>query len=161
MDYFDKIYQENYLTVKNVAYKIIADNDATSDIIQEVFLSFFNNLKSKTKIKYPRTWLYRVTLNKCYDYIKNRNNTTNIKLENVELLSYIPNTDDTKAKFLHLALSRLKPREKLLVILYSEGLSYKELAEVTEIKLTSIGQTLSRTLKKLRNELKTKEYELF
>ena len=126
-----------------------------------MFLSYFKNLKSKTEIKHPRTWLYRVTLNKCFDYIKSRNKITSINIENIELLSYLPQTEDLKSKYLHLALSKLKPKEKLLVILYSEGLSYKELAEVTDIKLTSIGQTLSRTLKKLKNELKTKEYELF
>jgi RNA polymerase sigma-70 factor (ECF subfamily) len=161
LDYFNKIYQENYLIVKNVAYKITADNDASQDIVQEVFLSYFNNLKSKKKIKHPRTWLYRVTLNKCYDYIKSQNKITKIDIENVELLSYIPVADDNKSKYLHIALSKLKPKEKLLIILYSEGLSYKEMSEVTEIKFTSIGQTLSRILKKLKSELKTKEYELF
>jgi len=161
LDYFNKIYQENYLIVKNVAYKITADDDASQDIVQEVFLSYFNNSKSKKKIKYPRTWLYRVTLNKCYDYIKSQNKITKIDLENVELLSYIPKADDNKSKYLHIALSRLKPKEKLLIILYSEGLSYKEMSEITEIKFTSIGQTLSRILKKLKSELKTKEYELF
>jgi len=161
LDYFNKIYKENYLIVKNVAYKITADSDATLDIVQEVFLSYFNSLKSKTKINHPRTWLYRVTLNKCYDYIKSKHKITNVNLENIELLSYTPANNDDKSRYLHLALSMLKPKEKLLIILYSEGLSYKELSEVTEIKFTSIGQTLSRTLKKLKNELKTKEYELF
>ena len=161
MDKFNKIYQENYSTVKNVAYKIIADYDATLDIVQEVFLSYFNNLKLNKDIKYPRTWLYRVTLNKCYDFIKVRNKISNTSIDKVGLLAYAPPTEDNRNQYLHLALSKLKPKEKLLVILYSEGLSYKDLAEVTGIKLSSIGQTLSRTLKKLKDELKIKEDELF
>jgi len=59
------------------------------------------------------------------------------------------------------ALSKLKSKNKLLVLLYSEGLSYKEMSELTDIKLSSIGKTLSRTLSTLKNELKDKEDELF
>ena len=59
------------------------------------------------------------------------------------------------------ALSKLNPKNKLLAILYSEGLSYKEMSELTDIKFSSIGKTLSRTLSTLKNELKDKEDELF
>ena len=62
---------------------------------------------------------------------------------------------------LNKALDRLKPDERFLVVLYSEGLSYKEMAEVTEIKFSSIGKTLSRILKKIEIELKSQCDELY
>ncbi len=48
----------------------------------------------------------------------------------------------------------------MLAVLYSEGLSYKELAQATGINLSSVGKMLSRTLKKLGEELKDQGYEL-
>jgi len=58
-------------------------------------------------------------------------------------------------------LKRLTKDESVLAILYSEGCSYKEIAEITGIRLTSVGKTLSRTLMKLGNELKKMKYELY
>jgi len=60
-----------------------------------------------------------------------------------------------------IAFSKLKPEEKLLATVYSEGLSYKEISEVTGIKFSSVGKTLSRTLKKMEIELKKQKYELY
>ncbi len=58
------------------------------------------------------------------------------------------------------ALDKLKHNEKILAILYSEGFSYKEMAEISGIKMSSIGTTLSRTLKKLKKELTSLGHEL-
>ena len=59
-----------------------------------------------------------------------------------------------------LAMVHLKPQEKVLVVSYSEGLSYKEIANLTGIKFNSIGKTLSRALKKLEKEMKKEKYGL-
>jgi DNA-directed RNA polymerase specialized sigma24 family protein len=60
-----------------------------------------------------------------------------------------------------LAISKLKPQEKILAAFYSEGLSYKELAEVTGIRYSSMGKVISRTLKKIEKELRNQHYELY
>jgi DNA-directed RNA polymerase specialized sigma24 family protein len=44
-----------------------------------------------------------------------------------------------------------------LLTLYSEDFSYKEIAEITGIKFSSVGKTLARALKKLQNEIETKK----
>jgi len=46
-------------------------------------------------------------------------------------------------------------------VLYSEGLSYREISDATGIKSSSIGKTLSRTLEKLEKELINQKYELY
>ena len=49
----------------------------------------------------------------------------------------------------------------MLVVLYSEGLSYKEIAKASGVRFSSIGKMLSRILKKLETELKSHRYDLF
>jgi RNA polymerase sigma factor (sigma-70 family) len=58
-------------------------------------------------------------------------------------------------------LEALSIRDRELAVLYSEGLSYKEISEVTGIAFSSVGKTLSRTLKKLEKELKAIGYEMY
>jgi RNA polymerase sigma-70 factor (ECF subfamily) len=50
-------------------------------------------------------------------------------------------------------IAHLSEKEQTLVVLYSEGYSYKEIAEMTGRNLHSVGKTLSRTLYKIKKHL--------
>jgi RNA polymerase sigma-70 factor (ECF subfamily) len=58
-------------------------------------------------------------------------------------------------------LDQLSEKEKNLLLLYHNGFSYLEMAEILEINPASIGQMLVRAIKKLKNELKTHYHEMF
>ena len=161
MKTFEEIYTENYKSMLRVANKMIGDNDEVSDILQEVFISLFDILKNGHVIHNPKSWLYRATYNKCVDNHRGQKRFQSIesiqdyKAENEQL-----EKRETKS-IISLALSKLRPQEKILAILYSEGLSYKEIADATGINYSSIGKMLSRTLKKLESELINQRYELY
>ena len=158
---FEQIYNENYSRLYSLSVKLINDKALSKDVVQETFISYFSSLKKKKTINYPKTWLYRVTLNKCFDILKQQKM---ISFSNISDNYADNNTNETNQRrkiIINNALSKLNSKNKLLVLLYSEGLSYKEMSELTDIKLSSIGKTLSRTLSTLKNELKDKKDELF
>jgi RNA polymerase sigma factor (sigma-70 family) len=153
LDQFNKIYRDNYRLIYNVVHKMVPDCDDASDLVQEIFIELYQSLK-KASIEYPRSWLYKVTVNRCIDFSKKKQ-----KYEKIELCNDLKDEDNSleineNQNVIRLALAKLKKDESVLAILYSEGLSYKEIAEITGIRFSSVGQTLSRTLKKLGNELK-------
>ena len=160
MDQFDKIYKDNYRLIYNVVRKMVSDKDDTSDLVQEVFIKLYQSLEKKIVIEHPVSWLYKVTINKCIDYTKKHQ-----PHEKIELFTHIEDEHlvepDEKQAIIRLAMTRLKEEEKMLAILYSEGLSYKEIAEITGMRFTSVGKTLARTLEKLGNELKNLKYDLY
>lgn len=161
MDQFDNIYQDNYRLIYNVVCKMVSDKEDASDLVQEVFINLYQSIERRIVIEHPRSWLYKVTVNKCIDYTKKRH-----KHEKLELCSQLKDEDNPldsheQQTIVRLALSRLTKEESALALLYSEGLSYKEIAEITGIRFTSVGKTLSRTLTKLANELKKLKYELY
>lgn len=161
METFEKIYTDNYEAMFRVARKMVYDEDLVSDIVQEVFIYFFDKVNRGEKVRYPKSWLYRATYNKCIDYWREKKRFENIEL--VEACKIEDESDDNldvKAA-LNQVLDKLKPQERFLVVLYSEGLSYKEMAEVTEMKFSSVGKTLSRILKKIEIELKCQCDELY
>jgi len=140
---------------------MISDRDDASDLVQEVFVNLYQSIEKEVVIEHPRSWLYKVSIHKCIDFTKKRQ-----KHENIELFSQLKDEDNPldnneKKAVVRLALNRLTNDESMLAILYSEGLSYKEIAEITGIRFTSVGKTLSRTLTKLGNELKKLKYELY
>jgi RNA polymerase sigma factor (sigma-70 family) len=161
LEQFNKIYTDNYHLIFNVVQRMVTDKDDATDIVQEVFINLYQNLKKGAAIDYPRSWLYKVAVNSCIDFSKKRQ-----KHERIESASHVKDEEnlfetDEKKTIIRLALGNLKPDERALAILYSEGLSYKDIAGITGIKSSSVGKTLSRTLKKLGNELKKLQYELY
>ncbi len=160
MNNFETIYKENYLKIYSLAVKLISDKDIAKDITQETFIALYSSYSKNIEIKYPKTWLYKVATNKCFDIIKQRKLFNTINLDDTHI---IDNNDDSnnKSEYIQYALKQLSAQNRLLVILYSEGISYKGMAEHTGIKFSSIGKTLSRALKKLEIELKDKKDELY
>ncbi len=143
-----------------VATRIVGNSEDVSDIIQEIFIDFFNKTTNGNLIHHPKSWLYRATINKCIDNKRNRKRFQDLE-SLAEFKSDVDLTENQEIKAtIFLAISKLKPQEKILVTVYSEGLSYKEISEVTGIKFSSVGKMLSRTLRKLEKELKNQRYEL-
>ena len=161
---FQEIYTENYPRMLGIAYKMVGDDDTASDIVQEVFIYLFDKLNNGNVIIHLNTWLYRATINKSIDCLRNQK-----RFRTIESLkaSKLGTTDEDEIEKIETttaitnAISKLKSKEKALVVLYSEGLSYKDLAFATGIKYSSVGKLLSRALDKLKNELKKENYELF
>ncbi|MFO7977644.1 MAG: sigma-70 family RNA polymerase sigma factor [Bacteroidales bacterium] len=157
---FREIYQRHYLSLTRTAKKMLGNGYDVADIIQEVFIDFLDKSNRGEPVKHPGSWLYRVTLNKCVDHLRKNNRFVDSEpsphlsgdcnqLENIE-----------EKALLARCLASLKPHERELCVLYSEGMGYKEMAEITGIPFSSIGKTLSRTLIKLENKLKQKGYEM-
>ena len=158
---FEEIYSENYKAMHRVAFKIIGDQDGASDIVQEVFIDCFQKLKNGLVLDNAKGWLYRVTYIKCMDHFRKQQRLHEIKLmKDIEIEDKQNDIQEIKT-LIKKALSKLNPQEKALAVLYSEGLSYKEMALATGIKFSSIGKTLARTLAKLEQELKKHRYEMY
>jgi RNA polymerase sigma factor (sigma-70 family) len=157
---FEDIYTENYKAMHRVAKKMVG-NDDVPDIVQEIFIDFFNKTNEGNIIHNPKSWLYKATVNKCVDKLRKQK-----KFQSVDCLAEFRSEEETIENrelktAMDLAISKLKPQEKILAAFYSEGLSYKELAEVTGIKYSSMGKVISRTLKKIEKELRNQHYELY
>ena len=160
METFENLYKEHYQSLHRLAQKMLS-YDAANDIVQDVFVDFFKKTQKEKKVDYPKSFLYRSTLNKCIDEQRKRK-----KFAGNEIPA--GTTDGNKnyekqetRKLINQGLEALSIRDRELAVLYSEGLSYKEIAEITGIAISSVGKTLSRTLKKLEKELKTIGYEMY
>ncbi|MFO8000068.1 MAG: sigma-70 family RNA polymerase sigma factor [Marinilabilia sp.] len=160
MDHIDEVYHENYKTMLCVAHKMLGNGYDANDIAQDVFIDFFEKCQGGTPVKYPKSWLYRVTLNKCADWL--RKNKRHKSIEDVHEKAGPDDQGENRERkaIVGKALSTLKTNERAMAVLYSEGLSYREIAEVTGINPASTGKMLSRILKKVESELKRLGYEM-
>ena len=165
MEQFNDIYQQHYRTVFRLVSKFTLGSHETDDIVQDVFVKLYLQMEAGVVVLYPKTWLYKVATNTCLNTLSRNKETHSIdKISDLE--TTIADSIDTKIEnaeqqnILQHALLKLKENERTIVILYSEGLSYKEIAEISGIRFSSIGKSLSRSLEKLKPLLKNQYDEM-
>ena len=161
MNQFEVTYQENYSRMFNIGLKMTNDGEAVRDIIQDIFEKYYLRTKNGNSISKPQNWLVKATFYSCIDWNKSRkrfkdNEEALNKVSDEKQLATIQNNNA-----LEYALSKLKSEERTIIILYSEGFKYLEIAEITDVKHTSIGQTIARILRKMEKTLKVINYEMY
>lgn len=152
---FEITYRSNYHRLFRIAAKMLCDTDAARDVVHDVFMAYYFVLNDKKVIKDTKNWLIRCTINKGVDFLRKNKKIVsdgNIVKENNAIQSIDNQMDLISISNL---ISKLDAQDQSLVVLYSEGYSYKEIAEITNINFNSVGKTLSRILEKLRRDYET------
>lgn len=130
-----------------VAWTILRNDDACQDAMQEAALKAWEKRDSLREARYFRTWITRILINTCYD--THRRGRHVVSLEEVPEPSAAP-PDLT----LSLALQALPEKLRLpLMLCYSEGMSYEEVAQTLRIPVTTVRGRIRRAKGALRKEL--------
>ena len=144
---FEKTYRNYYSKLFRIAAKMLQDSENAKDVVQDVFTAYYFARTNDKAIRDTKNWLVRSTINKGIDY---KRRTARI----VTMESPLPDTNESpldEASDILNAINHLSEKEQTLVVLYSEGYSYKEIAEMTGRNYHSVGKTLSRILDKIKN----------
>ena len=152
---FEITYRSNYQRLFRIAAKMLRDSDAARDVVHDVFMSYYFNCEKKKVIHDSKNWLIRCTINKGVDFL--RKNKKIISDETAVRQDNTSQNIDNQIDLMSLSnlISKLDGKDQSLVVLYSEGYSYKEIAEITTMNFNSVGKTLSRILEKLRRDYET------
>ena len=146
---FEKTYQSYYPKLFRIATKMLKATEDAKDVVQDVFSAYYFAMNNEKVIRDTKNWLFRSTINKGIDYKRKMART-------ITMESPLPDTNegphDESSDILN-ALNLLSEKEQTLVVLYSEGYSYKEIAEITGRNYHSIGKTLSRILEKIKKHV--------
>ncbi|EEW95516.1 MULTISPECIES: RNA polymerase sigma factor [Fusobacterium] len=142
---FDNIYEEYFDRVYYKVLSVVKNDDDAEDICQETFISVYKNLSKFREESNIYTWIYRIAINKTYDFFKKR------KLEfeiNDEVLSLPEDINfDTKV-ILEEKLKLISEKEKEIVILKDiYGYKLKEIAEIKNMNLSTVKSVYYKALK--------------
>lgn len=146
---FEKTYRSYYPKLFRIATMMLQDSEGAKDVVQDVFTAYYFAMNNEKVIRDTKNWLVRSTINKGIDY--KRKTARTVTMENP-----LPETNERpqdEAPDILNAIAHLNEKEQTLVVLYSEGYSYKEIAEMTGRNLSSIGKTLSRIMDKIKKHV--------
>ncbi len=137
------------------AYRLVHDRQIAEDVVQEAFLRFVRRPLEYGEPRQRVAWFYRVTHNLCVDWLKRESKRSDI----YERIRRQTSEGDTptgvisidKWQYLEGLLGQLNEKQKhVMLLFFQEGLSYKEIAEVTGFSMSNVGMLLHRGLKKMR-----------
>jgi RNA polymerase sigma-70 factor (ECF subfamily) len=161
---FAVLVQRHKEKVRNIIYLTMSSSNSVDDIAQDVFLTVYRNLNNFRFESQFTTWLYRITVNKCKDYMRK------IKIRNIftPLKEAEEKTGDTTAPesndisgIVQKAIGKLPEKLRVPLLLKDiEGMSYQEIAETVQCEIGTVKSRIFRAREGLKNILKPYEEEL-
>jgi len=149
--YKDKVY--------SIALRFSGDRAVAMDIAQDTFLKLFSSIRDFRGDAGFETWVYRLVVNSCLDH---RRRTRRLIPLADEFLLTLRASGDSLAEVLRSevsdrvrsAVDRLSPDLRIAIILrYTEGLAYEEIAEVLGCSPGTVASRLNRAHKALERRL--------
>lgn len=140
--------------------KMVHNEDDANDLTIEAFGKAFSNLVKYTPEFAFSTWLYKIALNNCIDYIrKKRIQTTSIHntIEDekgdsytFDVMSGAPDPEESyvknqRSKIVREVIDKINPKYRILIELrFFDELSYEEIADQTGLPLGTVKAQLFR-----------------
>ncbi len=141
-EYFDRVYYKILSSVKN-------PEDA-EDIAQEVFISVYKNLHKFRADSKIYTWIYRIAINKTYDFFRKKK----IDLElNEEILNIADNEDLNGSMIVEENLKKLNKEEREILLLKDVyGYKLREISDMKNRNISTIKSIYYKALKSLEED---------
>jgi len=150
--------------VRNLVFLTLGDTEFVDDISQDVFISVYHNLKEFRFESKFTTWLYRITVNKCRDYLrKKRVRSIFVPIKDTDT-EYGTGPFSENIDIPHLirsAIEKLPEKLKIpLVMRDIDGFSYKEIADKLGTEVGTIKSRIFRARENLKIILEPYQKEL-
>lgn len=147
----EELFTDVVLQHRNIIYKvcyIYAPQGMIEDYYQEVLINLWQNFDKFDGRSKRSTWIYRVALYTCISFIRRK------QLASISLSFDVSSDTDTLLKEnieeLHSVISRLGHIDRALIMLWLDGYSYEEMAEVTGLTLSNVSVKLMRAKNKIK-----------
>jgi len=154
------IYKQYWEIMYLAAFNLVKKKEVCEDIVQEIFVSIWNNrenIKINTSLK---SYLYTSTIYKVYDYFRKNSNV--VKVELLESFDKRIQSSNPETKLIHAELMEfvdsviedLPTKCKEVFKLSREAqLTHKEIAQKLNISQRTVEGHIAKALKILRSSL--------
>ena len=174
MDAFEQIIKLYEKKICQTIFYMVKNDSQVEDIAQEVFIKVYKNLSKFNEQSSLYTWIYRITMNACFDEIKKEKKVYHLSNyidtddgeQEIEYEDEKQNVDEIVERKLNKevlikAIKSLNEEYRSLIVLRDiRGFSYWEISDMLNMKLGTVKSKISRARESLKKEL-IKSSELF
>ena len=160
---FAELIEQYKLPIYKTAKSILKDEDDVCDAIQDTALSIYKNIPNLKNEEYFKTWVIRITINKCYDILKKH------KLNNEKMLKAQEDVSELHTNFdnnvilqtdLQTTLELLEENLRTVTVLYYyNDLSISEISDILNIPKGTVKSRVFRAREMLYEILSKEEVD--
>ena len=141
------LFDEHGGSVYRFAVVMLRHQQDAEDVLQETFLKLLSHLRGGGTSVNLRGWLFTVAANAARDRLRRRNRWIPWAPAHDRAVPPPPLDDeDGRRRAIRMALGALSARDRLLLALRAQGLSYREIAAASRIRESSVGRLLARAV---------------
>jgi RNA polymerase sigma-70 factor, ECF subfamily len=139
--------------IRKVCWAYTRSPEDRDDLFQDIALRLLSARRNYDSSRRLSTWVYRVALNVAIDFHRRRQRRKQVTL-NAET---VPQASDLEAndqlEELRELMERQNEIDRALLLLYLDGNSHREIADVLGISESNVGTRLNRLKQKLRETI--------
>lgn len=159
---FKEIVSVSSNSIYRICYSFLDNTEDINDLRQEIFYEIW---KSMDRFKGESSWntyIYRIAVNTAIRYrttIKKRKTVEKSINQSVMQMPEDQTKEQMKEQLnlLYQSIKKLPDKDRILISLVLEDLSYKEIAEVLNINIGNVGVRIGRVKKKIRELMENAE----
>jgi len=157
---FDELVRRHEVKIHNLCYKMLKNYDDAKDMAQESFLKAYRNIKNFDGRSRFTTWLYRIAVNNCINYMKKERPTEEINDEILDIPKDVPAERYKKKQLketIYNAIAKLPEVQKSVFTLRAlEDLPYQEISAILKKPVNTVKVNYHLAVKNLKNYLRGK-----
>lgn len=151
---FEQILEVNKASIYRVCQIYAVMPVEPEDLFQEVVYNMWKALDSFKGDAKMSTWIYRIAINVCvrYKLRLDKHNQKTTRLSAITIPPAAETSDEGKEErfaILRACIQTLKEADRSIVILFLEGLAYREISEVTGLSENYVAVKMKRIRKTL------------
>ncbi len=143
--------------------KFLRSEEDIQDIVQDICINAYRNIQSFDAAQRFSPWIYRIAHNAFINALRKKSRLPFFTIDLDELLAHphaseIPERDAQEREMrevIEKGLEQLQPKyREVLILFYEEELSYKEIADVLQIPVGTVGVRMKRAKEALEKAYK-------
>lgn len=138
------------------AASILYDSDAAKDVVQDAFLRLWQEPRANVE-GHVLPWLFRVCRNRALDVRRKGGRMKRLDEASAERAASdapgpetVTEQQDSHAQILQMMQALPENQQEVVRLKFQNGMSYKEIASVTELTVTNVGFLLHTAINTLR-----------
>jgi RNA polymerase sigma-70 factor (ECF subfamily) len=160
---FEKLYFENYNLLCQSVYRFVKDEEATKDIVQDVFIKYWRRINELQITESEIAYLKKSCINAALNYLKEVTRRQTRELNFTEETGKDATRPDESyqnqetSSLIDTTIEALPPTcREAFILSRHEAKSYKEIAEILDISVNTVEKHIGKALKRLREVLRPK-----
>ena len=154
----EEIMLEHGSDLVRLVFSYVKDKETAKDMVQNTFIKCYENLDGFRYESSLKTWLYRITINQCKDYLKSWN-YRKVQVKSIlegAIKPFFPNTEDIVIKkseseeIKDIIFSLHENYREVIYLYYFKSLKIFEISEVLDLNPNTVKTRLSRGREKLK-----------